>query len=91
MISRTDGASILKNCIKKDTKIADATDDTITELEPDILESEIKWALQNISKNKATGVDDIPIEIFNILGNNAVKALLAVCQQIWKTQQWPTD
>lgn len=76
---------------KNDTKTTNGFDDLITELEPDILDSEVKWALQNIGTNKAAGVDGIPIELFSILQDDAVNVLLAVCQQVWKTQQWPKD
>ena len=62
----------------------------VTHLEPDILECEVKWALGNISTNKATGSDGIPVELFKILKDAAsVKVLHSICQQIWKTQQWP--
>ena len=63
----------------------------ITDLEPDILECEVKWALESITTNKASGGDRIPIELFQILKDDAVKVLHSVCQQIWKTQQWPQD
>ena len=63
----------------------------ITHLEPDILECEVKWALGSITKNKASGGDGIPIELFQILKDDAVKVLHSICQQIWKTQQWPQD
>ena len=63
----------------------------ITHLEPDILESEVKWALGSITTNKASGGDGIPVELFQILKDDAVKVLHSVCQQIWKTQQWPKD
>ena len=63
----------------------------ITDLEPDILECEVKWALESISMNKASGGDRIPLELFQILKDDAVKVLHSVCQQIWKTQQWPQD
>ena len=63
----------------------------ITHLEPDILECEVKWALGSITTNKASGGDGIPIELFQILKNDAVKVLHSICQQIWKTQQWPQD
>ena len=63
----------------------------ITPLEPDILECEVKWALGSISKNKASGGDGIPVELFQILKDDAVKVLHSICQQIWKTQQWPQD
>ena len=61
----------------------------ITHLEPDILECEVKWALESITTNKASGGDGIPEELFQILKDDAVKVLHSICQQIWKTQQWP--
>ena len=63
----------------------------ITHLEPDILECEVKWALESITMNKASGSDGIPVELFQILKDDAVKVLHSICQQIWKTQQWPQD
>ena len=63
----------------------------ITHLEPDILECEVKWALGSITMNKASGGDGIPVELFQILKDDAVKVLHSICQQIWKTQQWPQD
>ena len=63
----------------------------ITHLELDILECEVKWTLGIITKNKASGGDGIPVEIFQILKNDAAKVLHSICQQIWKTQQWPQD
>ena len=63
----------------------------ITHLEPDILECEVKWALGSITMNKASGRDGIPVELFQILKDDAVKLLHSICQQIWKTQQWPQD
>ena len=63
----------------------------ITDLEPDILECEVKWNLGNITMNKASGGDGIPVELFQILKDNVVKVLHSTCQQIWKTQQWPQD
>ena len=65
--------------------------DVITHLEPDILECEVKWALESITRNKASGGDGIPIELFQILKDDAVKVLHLICQQIWKAQQWPQD
>ena len=59
--------------------------------EPDILESEVKWALESITRNKDSGGDGIPVELFQILKDDAVKVLHSICQQIWKTQQWPQD
>ena len=63
----------------------------ITHLEPDILECEVKWALESIPTNKASGEDGIPVELFQILKYDAVKVLHSICQQLWKTQQWPQD
>ena len=63
----------------------------ITDLEPDILECEVKWALESITMNKASGGDGIPAELFQILKDDAVKVLQLICKQIWKTQQWPQD
>ena len=63
----------------------------ITHLEPDILEWKVKWALENITMNKASGRDGIPAELFQILKDDSVKVLHSICQQIWKTQQWPQD
>ena len=60
-------------------------------LEPDILEYEVKWALESITTSKASAGDGIPVELFQILKDDAVKVLHAICQQIWKTQQWPQD
>ena len=63
----------------------------ITQLESDILECEVKWALESITKNKASGGDGIPVELFQILKDDAAKVVHSICQQIWKTQQWPQD
>ena len=63
----------------------------ITHLESDILESEVKWALGNITTNKANGVDGIPAELTQFLKDDAVKVMHSICQQIWKTQQWPQE
>ena len=76
---------------KKDLHDPDNHDDVITNLEPDILESEAKWALESITTNKASGGDGISVELFQILKDDAVKVLHSICQQIWKTQQWPQD
>ena len=76
---------------KKDPHDPDNIDDVITNLEPDILECEVKWALESITTNKASGGDDIPVELFQILKDDAVKVLRSTCPQIWKTQQWPQD
>ena len=69
----------------------DYHDGVITHLEPDILECEVKWALESITTNKVSGGDRIPVELFQILKDDAVKVLHSICQQIWKTQQWPQD
>ena len=74
---------------KKDFHDPDNHDGVITHLEPDILEYEVKWALASITTNKASGGDRIPVELFQILKDDAVKMLHSICQQIWKTQQWP--
>ena len=76
---------------KKDLYDPDNHDGVITELEPDILECEIKWALESITMNKASGGDGTPVELFQILNDDAVKVLHSICHQIWKTQQWPQD
>ena len=76
---------------KKDLHDPDNHDDMITNLEPDILECEVKWALESITMSKASGGDGIPVELFQILKDDAVKVLHSICQQIWKTQQWPQD
>ena len=76
---------------KKDLHDPDNHDGVITHLEPDILECEVKWALGSIAMNKASGGDGIPVELFQILKDGAVKVLHSICQQIWKTQQWPQD
>src|SRR5574342_161442 len=76
---------------KKDLHNPDNHDGVITHLEPDILECEVKWALESITTNKASGGDGIPVELFQILKDDAVKVLHSICQQIWKTQQWPQD
>ena len=69
----------------------DNDDGVITHLEPDILECEVKWALERITTNKASGSDGIPVELFQILKDGAVKVLHSICQQIWKPQHWPQD
>ena len=74
---------------KKDLHDPDNRDDVITHLEPDILECEVKWALESITTNKASGGDGIPVELFQILKDDVVKVLPSICHQIWKTQQWP--
>ena len=74
--------------VQKDVHDPDNHDGVITHLEPDILECEVKWALGSITTNKASGGDGIPVELFQILKDDAVKVLHSICQQIWKTQQW---
>ena len=76
---------------KKDLHGPDNHDGVITHLEPDILECEVKWALERITMNKVKGSDGIPIELFQILKDDAVKVLHSICQQIWKSQQWPQN
>ena len=76
---------------KKDLHDPDNHDGVITHLELDILECEVKWALGSITTNKASRSDGIPVELFQILKDDAVKVLHSICQQIWKTQQWPQD
>ena len=76
---------------KKDLHNPDNHDGVITHLEPDILECEVKWALGSITMNKANGGDGIPVELFQILKDDAVKVLHSICQQIWTTQQWLQD
>ena len=76
---------------KKDLHDQDNHNGVTTHLEPDILECEVKWALESITMNQASGDDGIPVDLFQILKDDAVKVLHSVCQQIWKTQQWPQD
>ena len=76
---------------KKDLHDSDNHNGVITHLEPDILECEVKWALESITTNRTSGGDGIPVELFQILKDDAVKVLHSICQQIWKTQQWPQD
>ena len=76
---------------KKDLHDPDNHDGVITHLEPDILECKAKWALGSIIMNKASGGDGIPVELFHILKDDAEKVLHSICQQIWKTEQWPQD
>ena len=94
----TEAEDIKKRCqeyteelYKKDLHDPDNHDGVITDLEPDILECEVKWALRSITVNKGSGGDGIPVELFQILKVDAVKVLHSICQQIWKTQQWPQD
>ena len=74
---------------KRDLHGPDNHDGMITHLEPEILEYELKWALESIITNKASGGDGIPVELFQILKDDVVKVLHSICQEIWKTQQWP--
>ena len=80
-----------KKLYKKDLHDPDNHDGVITHLEPDILECEVKWTLGSITMNKASGGDGIPVELLQILKDDAVKVLHSTCQQIWKTQQWPQN
>ena len=75
--------------IQKDLHNLDNHDGVITHLERDILKGEVKWALGSITMNKASGGDGIPVELFLILKDDTLKVLHSICQQIWKTQQWP--
>ena len=81
------GQEYMELC-KKDVHNPDNHDGVITRLEPDILECEVKWAVGSITTNKASGGDGIPVELFQILKDDAVKVLHSICQQMWKTQQW---
>ena len=81
----------MEELYKKDLQDPDSHDGVITHLGPDILECEVKWALGSITTNKATGGDGIPVELFQILKDDAVKVLHSICHQIWKAQQWPQD
>ena len=76
---------------KKDLHNPDNHDGVITHIQPDILECEVKWALGNITMNKASGGDGIPVELFQTLKDDAVQVLHSICQQIWRTWQWPQD
>ena len=93
----TEAEDIKKRCqeytelYQKDLHDPDNHDGVITHLEPDILECKVKWPLGSITMNKTSGGDGIPVELFQILNNDAVKVLHSICQQIWKTQQWPQD
>ena len=85
------GGKNTQKTVQKRSHNPDNHDGVITHLEPDILECEVKWALGSITVNKASGGDGIPVELFQILKEDAVKVLNSTCQQIWKTQQWPQD
>ena len=84
-------ARIHKRTVQKNLHDPDNHDGVINHLEPDILECEVQWALESITINKASGSDGIPVELFQILKDDVVKVLHSICQQIWKTQQWPQD
>ena len=84
-------ARIHRRTVQKNLHDPDNHDGVITDLEPDILECEVKWALESIATNKASGSDGIPAELFQIRKVDAVKVLHSICQQIWETQQWPRD
>ena len=88
-ILRRGGENTQKNCTKKDPHDPDNHDGVITHLEPDIPEYEVRLALERITMNKASKGDGIPVELFQILKDDAVKVLHSICLQIWKTQQWP--
>ena len=84
-------AGIHRKTVQKDLHDPNNQDCVITHLEPDTLEFKVKWALGRITKNKASGGDRIPVELCQILKDDSVKVLHSICQQIWKTQQWPED
>ena len=84
-------ARIHRRTVQKRSNDPDNHNGIITHLEPDILEFEVKWALGSITTNIASGGDGIPAELFQILKEDAVKALHSICQQIWKSQQWPQE
>ena len=85
-VLRRGGKNTQKNCTKKELHDPDNHSGVITNLEPDILEYEVKWALGSITTNKASGGDGIPVDLFQILKDDAVKVLHSICQQTWKTQ-----
>ena len=89
-ILRRGSKNTQKNYTKKDLQDPDNHDGMISHLEPDILECQVKWALESITTNKAIGSDEIPVEAFQILKDD-VKVLHSISQQIWKTNQWPQD
>ena len=84
-------ARIHRRLYKKVLNDLDNHNGVITHLDPDTLECEVKWALGSITTNKTSGGDGVPLELFHILKDDAVKVLHSICQQIWKTQQWPQD
>ena len=85
------GKNTQKNYTKKDLHDPDNHNDMTTHLEPDNLECEVKWALRSITTKKVSWGDEIPVELFQILKDDAVKVLHSIHQQIWKTEQWPQD
>ena len=88
---RRGGKNTQKNYTKKYLHDPDNHNGVITHLEPDILECQVKWALRSITTNKASRGDGIPVELFQILKDDAVKVLHSICQQVWKTWQWPQN
>ncbi|CAF1583727.1 unnamed protein product [Didymodactylos carnosus] len=96
--SLSEGEEIKKRCkeytetlYRKDLNTIEIVEEKELEQEPDILESEVQWALKRIANNKATGIDGIPVELLKNMGDTAVKTQTALCQQVWRTLQWPTD
>ena len=81
----------MEELYKEDLHDPDNHDSVITHLEPDILDCEVKWALESITMSKTSGGDEIPVELFHILKDDTVNVLHSICQEIWKTQQWPQD
>ena len=90
-ILRRGGKKYTEEVYKKDLHDPDNHNGVLTHLEPHILECEVKWALENITMKKASGGDGIPVELFQILKDDAVTVLHSICQHIWKTQQWPQN
>ena len=90
MILRIGGKDTQENCTKKKLHDPDNHDGVLTHLEP-VLECEVKWVLGSITTNKASGGDGIPVELSQIVKDDAVKVLHSICQRIWNTQQWPQD
>ena len=88
---RISGRNTQKNYTKKDLNDPDNHDGVVIHLEPDILQCEVKWALGSITMNKTSRGDGIPVELFKILKDDTVKVLHSICQQIWKTKQWPQN
>ena len=89
--SRRDEKNTQKNCTKIDPNELDCYDDVVSHPEPDILESKVKWALGSAAVSKAGEYDGMPVKLFKTLKDDAIKVLHSICQQIWKTQQWPQD